>query len=76
MNETLTVALPWVMSVIAVAVMYMAENRHARVWQLSMLNQVLSFIWIYVSGQYGFLIMTVGMAIVCVRNEIVRRSKL
>jgi hypothetical protein len=60
--------LPWLMSAITIAVMWLAGNQWRYTWHLSFVNQALWITWIIGTQSWGFIPMNVCMWIVSARN--------
>ena len=60
--------LPWLMSAMTIAVMWLAGNKSPWAWRLSLLNQVAWAIWIVGTQTWGLVPLNVAMVIVGVRN--------
>ncbi len=67
---------PWIMSIIGISVLFLSPGTWRFTWYLSLFNQVLSFIWIWYSKQFGFIPLTIGYTVVSVLNEIALIEKL
>jgi hypothetical protein len=61
-------ALPWIMSSMTIAVMWLAGSKNIWAWRLSLLNQALWATWIINTGTWGLLPLTAAMVFVGVRN--------
>ena len=60
--------LPWLMSAVTIAAMWLAGNKSVWAWRLSLANQALWLAWILWSHTYGLLPLTAAMVVVDVRN--------
>lgn len=69
MLEILIDLLPWVLSFLTILMTIMAGSKHRFSWMLGAWNQVLWFVWIFLSGTWGLLPMNIAMAIVYLRNH-------
>lgn len=61
--------LPYVISIITLWVMKITGDNHPKAWLMTMLNQSLWLLWIWISGNNGFIILNIGIIIMSVRNH-------
>lgn len=60
--------LPWVLSAITIYQSYLVGNKDVRGWVLSLVNQVLWFVWVIGSGTWGFLPLNIALTAIYIRN--------
>lgn len=70
MREIIIKYLPYILSAITAYTMLLAGNKKKGAWLVGLLNQILWFTWIFVSGTWGLLPMCIVMCIVYYRNYI------
>ena len=61
-------ALPWLMSAMTIATMWLAGNRSPWAWRLSLVNQVAWSVWIVSTATWGLVPLNVAMYVVAARN--------
>lgn len=61
--------LPWLLSAITVASMWLAGAKHPRAWLVGLVNQLLWLVWIVAADKPGFLPMNFALWIVYARNH-------
>jgi hypothetical protein len=69
MKDAVTTYMPYLLSVISIAMTLMAGNLHKRAWILGAIAQLFWFVWIIVSENWGFLPMNVVFFFVYLRNH-------
>lgn len=69
LKPTLVVGLPYLLSLITSWQMWLAGNNWRYAWLMSLGNQVFWFIWIYISGSYGFIILSTIITLIAARNH-------
>ena len=74
MTDLIVTYLPWLLSAITVASMYLAGNKHRHAWALSLVGQVLWLVWIFASHSWGLLPMNAALWIVYTRNHLQWRA--
>lgn len=62
--------LPWLMSAITIYTMFAAGDLKKHTWVVGLCNQVLWATWIFASGSWGLLPMTIAITFVYARNHI------
>lgn len=68
MKAVLINQLPWLLSLVTIASVWMAGDKRRHAWSLGVANQGLWLVWIIASGTWGLLPMTIVLGIVCGRN--------
>lgn len=68
MKQIVVVELPWLLSAISIWMTVLTGNLRKSAWVVGLLNQLLWFLWIYVTGTWGFLPLNIMLFIVYVRN--------
>jgi hypothetical protein len=68
-THVLATTLPWTLSLITMAQMWMAGSRHPWTWDLALANQALWLVWICLTGTWGLLPMNAALWVVCIRNR-------
>ena len=67
--------MTWVLSVLTIAVMWLAGSKRIEAWWISLGNQCLWLAWIVKSGNWGLLPMNLCMFVVAIRNLRAWRSR-
>lgn len=62
--------LPWLLSAITIAQIWMAGNKHPKSWAIGLANQALWLAWIIPAQAWGFLPMNLALWIVYARNHL------
>ena len=62
--------LPWIMSLITITTLWLAGDKKLLAWKLGLFNQILWSLFIYDTGQYGLIPMTIAVTFVYIRNYI------
>lgn len=70
MRETLTIYMPWLLSVITIYMTVLAGNKTRWAWAIGICNQALWLIWIVASQSWGLLPMNAALWIVYGRNHL------
>lgn len=60
--------LPWVMSIGTILTLYLAGEKKCIAWLIGLLNQVLWFVYIYMTGSYGLSPMAGVITVIYARN--------
>lgn len=68
MKQIITTYLPYILSVITIYTMFLAGDKKKKAWLVGLVNQILWFTWIIVSGTWGLIPMTIAMCVVYTRN--------
>ena len=66
---TLPTFLPWVMSTVTIAQMWLTGNRWRYVWLLALANGAVWTTWSVATASWGFMPLNVFSAVVAVRNH-------
>jgi hypothetical protein len=69
-REVVTQFLPWLLSILSLAMSVLTGNRWQRVWLFGLLIQCLWLLWIWASGAYGFLPLTLPLFGIYWRNHL------
>lgn len=70
MRETLTIYMPWLLSVITIYMTVLAGNKTRWAWAIGLCNQALWLVWIFASQSWGLLPMNAALWIVYGRNHL------
>lgn len=62
--------LPYLLSAITIAQMWMAGNKHPSAWAVAICNQLLWAIWIGITETWGLVPMNIALWVVCWRNHV------
>lgn len=60
--------LPWALSAMTIAVMWLAGSKNPFAWRLSIVNQALWSLWIISAEAWGLLPMNLAMYVVAIRS--------
>ena len=69
MQALIVTYLPWLLSVITIASMLMAGNKHRHAWSLALAGQFLWLLWILASHSWGLIPMNLALWVVYARNH-------
>lgn len=68
MIDQLIFWLPWVLSAVTVASLYLAGNKNIWAWILSIGNQAVWLLWIVLSASWGLIPGNIALWYVSIRN--------
>jgi hypothetical protein len=67
-RQALVFYMPWVMSLATVYGYWVIGNKNWKSWYVPLVTQSLWFVWIALSGNYGFLPAAVFLSAIAIRN--------
>lgn len=70
MRDAITNYLPWLMSAVTIVAIEMQGRKWPRAWALSLAGQGFWFVWIWASGQWGFMPMAAVLCFQYARNHL------
>ena len=68
-KNLITQYLPYFISVLTLYTVKITGDKNKNAWILTMLNQMLWLLWIFVSGNSGFIILNLGIIYLSVVNH-------
>ena len=68
MREIINVYLPYILSAITIYMTFLVGNKNKKGWSLGMFNQILWFIFIISSKNYGLMFMNIAFFYMYMRN--------
>ena len=69
MKTIIIEGMPWLLSLVTIAMMWLAGSKWRWTWALATGNQALWLVWITVSATWGLLPMNAALWFVCIRNH-------
>lgn len=69
MKQAIIDYLPYLLSVVAIYQIHRTGNHKKDAWAIMFGNQMLWFVWIYFSGVYGLLPLTIAFTVVAIQNH-------
>lgn len=67
-KDFIVIAMPHILSVICIWSIYLQGNISKLSWLVTIINQLLWLVWIYVTKSYGFALMNLAIMLIAFRN--------
>lgn len=68
MRESITLYLPWIISVLTIGHTILVGNKSLHGWTLALFNQVLWSIWVVSAAAWGLLPLNIALWVIYSRN--------
>lgn len=68
MEDKIVIYLPWFLSFTTIYLTILMGNKSPYTWPFAIVNQILWIVWIYASGTWGMMPMTVVILGIYIRN--------